>query len=92
MKISRNGEIIELTSDELFLAYQEQKRLFDIQNIEDNMASGYYLDEYEYEALRDNEEAIEFAAGVLRLNQDKTDMDYDHALEDAFKSMKNKYL
>lgn len=94
MKIIRDGKEIELTSDELFLAYQEQERLFDIQNIEDNMSGGYLkeIDEDEYEALRNNKEAIEYAADVLRRNQDKTDMDYDHALEDAFKMMKRKYL
>lgn len=91
MKISRNGETFELTSDELFLAYQEQEVLFSIQNIEDNMASGDYLDEREYKVLKNNREAIEYAAEDLR-RQDTYGMDYDSALEHAFRMMKRKYL
>lgn len=90
MKIIRDGIEIELTSDELFNAYLEQESLFDIENIENNMA--YYLNEEEYEKLKDNRDFIESAAYELRHNQDKHNMDFEFAIRDAFQDTKEKYL
>jgi len=80
---------IELTADEIFNTYLEQEWLFDVQNIENNME--YHLSEEEYEILKENRDFIESAAQELRHNQDKHDMDYEYALEEAFKSIKEKY-
>lgn len=90
MKIIRDGKEIELTKDELFNAYMEQENIFDIQNIEDNMEN--YLDESEYDLLKNNKEFIEEAANVLRRNQDKYDMDYENSIREAFEEVKLKYL
>lgn len=90
MKIIRDGKEIELTKDELFKAYMEQENIFDIQNIEDNMEN--YLDESEYDLLKDNKEFIEEAANELRRNQDKYDMDYENSIREAFEEVKLKYL
>lgn len=90
MKIIREGKEIELTKDELFNAYMEQENIFDIQNIEDNMEN--YLEEPEYELLKNNKEFIEEAANELRRNQDKYDMDYENAIREAFEDVKLKYL
>lgn len=90
MKIIRDGKEIELTSNELFNAYCEQERIFDIHNIEDNMEN--YLDVSEYDLLKDNREFIEETASELRRNQDKYDMDFENAIREAFKSVKLEYL
>lgn len=90
MKIIRDGKEIELTKDELFNAYMEQENIFDIQNIEDHMEN--YLDESEYDLLKDNKEFIEEAANELRRNQDKYDMDYENSIREAFEEVKLKYL
>ena len=68
----------------------EQENIFDIQNIEDNMEN--YLDESEYDLLKDNKQFIEDAASELRRNQDKYDMDYESAIGDAFNVTRLKYL
>ncbi len=90
MKIIREGKEIELTREELFNAYLEQENLFDIQNIEDNMEC--YLDENEFDILKDNKDFIEETANELRRNQDKYDMDYENAIREAFEKTKIKYL
>lgn len=90
MKIIRNGKEFELTKDELFQAYYEQQELFDVENIEMNLDT--YLDEDEYELLKNNKEFIEEAAYQLRRNQDKYNMDYDYALEDAITETSARYL
>lgn len=90
MKIIREGKEIELTREELFNAYLEQENIFDIQNIEDNMEN--YLDESEYDLLKDNKEFIEDTANELRRNQDKYDIDYENAIREAFEETKLKYL
>lgn len=81
---------LKLTKDELFNAYMEQENIFDIQNIEDHMEN--YLDESEYDLLKDNKEFIEEAANELRRNQDKYDMDYENSIREAFEEVKLKYL
>lgn len=90
MKIIRDGIEIELTREELFNAYMEQENIFDIQNIEDNMEN--YLDESEYNLLKDNKEFIENTASELRRNQDKYDMDHENAIREAFEDTKLEYL
>lgn len=90
MKIIREGKEIELTREELFNAYLEQENLFDIQNIEDNMEC--YLDEDEFDILKDNKDFIKETANELRRNQDKYDMDYENAIREAFEEIKLKYL
>ena len=90
MKIVRDGKEIELTKDEIFKAYLEQESMYDIENIEENMSN--FLSEDEYEILKDKETFISDAASLLRLNQDKYDMSYECALNDAFEQTKAKYL
>lgn len=90
MKIIRDGKEIELTNEELFNAYMEQENIFDIQNIEDDMKN--YLDESEYDLLKNNKKFIEDAASELRRNQDNYDMDYENAIRKAFEVTKLKYL
>lgn len=90
MKIVRDGQEYELTSSELYDAYIEQEEIFDRQNIENNIEN--YLDEDEYEKLKDNHDFIEEAARQLRRNQDKYDMAYEYALDDAIRSTKKDYL
>lgn len=90
MKIIREGKEIELTREELFNAYLEQENLFDVQNVEDNMEC--YLDEDEFNILKDNKVFIEETANELRRNQDKYDMDYENAIREAFEETKLKYL
>lgn len=90
MKIIRNGQEYELTSDELFQAYIEQEYLFDRENIVNNM--DWCLDEAEFEVLKDNQEFIADATDKLRRNQDKYNMDYEYALSDAFQTAKKEHL
>lgn len=90
MKIIRDGKEFELTRDELFVAYSEQKYLFAIENIEMNMEN--YLEDEEYEALKDNRDFIEEAATELIRNEDKYNMDYSEALKDAIEDTKDRYL
>lgn len=89
MKIIRNGNEYELTSDELYRAYLEQEHLYDRENIELNMQAR--LDAPIYEALQDNDAFIEDAAYQLRRNQDEYDMDYESALDDAISSSQSKH-
>ena len=89
MKIVRDGKEIELTDEELFRAYQEQERIYDMQNIEDNMAA--YLDEKEHEQLEDNTSFIEKAACILRERLDEG-WNYDNALSEAFNEAKPYFL
>ena len=90
MKIIRDGKEFELTREELFNAYVEQRWLFAVENIEMNMEN--YLEDDEYEVLKDNREFIEDAAHELIRNEDKYDMDYSEALKDAIEDTKDRYL
>ena len=90
MKIIRNGEEFELTETELLLAYKEQKRRFEIQDVEENMESN--LSKAEYEKLKDNMEFIKETAINFRSNQDKYDMDFEYAMRYAINETKVKYL
>lgn len=90
MKIIRDGKEFELTREELFNAHAEQRWLFAVENIEMNMEN--YLEDDEYEILKDNREFIEDAAHELIRNEDKYDMDYSEALKDAIEETKDRYL
>lgn len=90
MKIVREGKEIELTEEELYTAYREQRSIMDVENIEANMEC--YLDKDEYEALKDNEDFIKDAADELRRLQDVCNMNYVHALNAAFEKIKIRYL
>ena len=89
MKIIRNGQEIELTKEELNEAYEEQQHILDIQNIQSNIE--HYLDEDEYEQLRDNQEFIEDAAYELRENLDRYGMEFDYAIKDAIETTSIQY-
>ena len=93
MKITRNGQDIELTPDEPFQAYLEQESIFDRQNVKDNLKER--LDEldrsYLYPKLKKDDDFINTAASELRRNQDKYDMDYLSALEEAFRTTLRKW-
>ena len=90
MKIIGDGKEFELTREELFNAYVEQRWLFAVENIEMNMEN--YLENDEYEVLKDNREFVEDAAHELIRNEDKYDMDYNEALKDAIEDTKDRYL
>ena len=81
MKIVRDGKEIELTKEELRQAYEEQEEIYDIACIKRGIEN--YLEEDEYEMLKDNEEFIQEAAWELRRNIDKWGMEYDYAIQDA---------
>lgn len=90
MKFIRDGKEFELTREELFNAYVEQRWLFAVENIEMNMEN--YLEDDEYEILKDNREFMEDAAHELVRNEDKYNMDYSEALKDAIEDTKDRYL
>lgn len=90
MKIIRGKQEFNLTKKELLDAYLEQEHLFDIQDIKNNMS--LYLDEEEYEKLKNNNVFIEEAAGNLRRNQDKYNMDYECAIKKAIIDARIKYI
>ena len=90
MKIVRDGKELELTRDELYQAYLEQQYLFDISSVKSNME--VYLDDEEYETLGDNQEFIEDVADELRRNINKYDMNFEFAIEEAFDTIKERYL
>lgn len=89
MTISReiNGQMmeIELTKGELFSAYREQERAFDLASCDDYL-DDTYRDEEWYSTLDEEKrnELLENAADELRRNIDKYDMDFEYAMSDAF--------
>lgn len=87
MKITRNGQDIELTSDEVFQAYLEQESIFDRQNVENNLKE--QLNGLGrpclYPKLKKDDNFISTTAFELRHNQDNYNMDYPSALEEAFR-------
>lgn len=89
MKIIRNGQEIKLTKEELHKAYIEQQHILDMSYIKLNIEN--YLDEDEYEKLRDNQEFIEDAAYELRENLDRWGMEFDYAIKDAIETTSIRY-
>lgn len=90
MKIIRDEKEFELTREELFDAYMEQRWLFEIENIETYMGS--HLEDEEYEILKNNREFIEYAAHELIRYEDECGMDFREALKEAVEDAKIEYL
>ena len=83
---------IRLTSDELYAAYAEQQHLFDLQDCESHF-DNEYCEENWYpvdNCMRDS--IIEETADELRRNINKYDMDFEHAISDAFAYVIPKYI
>ena len=83
MEIYRFGKKIILTEQELFLAYEEQESIYDMENVRENM--GTYLTAEQYVKLKGNRSFIEEAAFLLRTYLDKNDMTYEYAIAEAIK-------
>lgn len=83
MEIYRDGKKIILTEQEVFLAYEEQENLYDMENVKENM--GTYLAAEQYVKLKENQSFIEEAAFLLRTYLDKNCMTYEYAIAEAIK-------
>lgn len=90
MKIVRDGKEFELTRDELYNAYLEQQNAFDISSVKNNLE--VYLDEEEYDILKDNQDFIEAVADEMRRQINKYDVNFEFAMEEAFNETKEEYL
>lgn len=86
MDVIRDGKTYTLTSDELFDAYLEQERKFDIDSVINNMET--YLDEDEIESYKNNDVFIETVADEYRRQLDKYDADHEFAMKEAFEHAK----
>ena len=85
MEIYRFGKKIILTEQELFLAYEEQENIYDMENIRENMKA--YLTPESYLKLKENQNFIEEAAYLLRTYLDKNNMTYEYAIAEAIKDV-----
>lgn len=83
MEIYRFGKKIILTEQELFLAYEEQESIYDMENVRENM--GTYLTAEQYVKLKGNRSFIEEAAFLLRTYLDRNNMTYEYAIAEAIK-------
>lgn len=83
MEIYRDGRVIELTEQEIFLAYQEQEHIYDMENVKGNLET--YLPPEDYVKLKENKRFIEEAAYLLRRYLDKNNMSYEFAIAEAIK-------
>lgn len=83
MEIYRNGKKIILTEQEVFLAYEEQENLYDMENVKENMKA--YLTAEQYVKLKENKSFIEEAAFLLRTYLDKNSMTYESAIAEAIR-------
>ena len=83
MEIYRFGKKIILTEQELFLAYEEQESIYDMENVRENM--GTYLTAEQYVKLKGNRSFIEEAAFLLRTYLDINNMTYEYAIAEAIK-------
>ncbi|MCI8728026.1 MAG: hypothetical protein HFG66_18400 [Hungatella sp.] len=83
MEIYRDGKKITLTEQEVFLAYEEQENLYDMENVKENMGS--YLTAEQYVKLKENQSFIEKAAFLLRTYLDKNFKTYEYAIAEAIK-------
>lgn len=90
MIIVRDGKEFELTPEELRKAFWEQNRLYDIEDIKINME--VYMDENDYELLKDNMEFISFAADELRQWQEESELGFSAALSKAFQNSLKTFL
>lgn len=91
MIIVRDGVNIELTSQEVFSAYEEQEHIFDVQDVSDELHSivSADVDEEEYVAaakrILESQELLNSCAYDHRRNIDKYDMDWYSSKELAVK-------
>ena len=83
MEIYREEKKIILTEQELFLAYEEQENIYDMENVSENM--GAYLTKEQYSKFKENKKFIEKAAFLLRTYLDKNNMTYEYAIAEAIK-------
>lgn len=83
MEIYREGKKIILTEQELFLAYEEQENIYDMENVSENM--GAYLTEEQYPKFKGNQSFIEKTAFLLRTYLNKNNMTYEYAIAEAIK-------
>ena len=83
MEIYREGKKIILTEQELFLAYEEQENIYDMENVRENM--GTYLTKEQYPKFKGNKKFIEKATFLLRTYLDKNNMTYEYAIAEAIK-------
>ena len=83
MEIYREEKKIILTEQELFLAYEEQENIYDMENVSENM--GAYLTKEQYSKFKENKKFIEKAAFLLRTYLDKNNMTYEYAIAKAIK-------
>lgn len=89
MKIVRDGKEIELTEDEVFNTYLEQEHLFDVELVKGNMEG--YLEDGEYEKLKDNVDFIETTANLFRQKKDEG-LYYEFALGEAFAEAQKEFI
>lgn len=90
MKITRDGKEYELTSTELWAAFNEQQHLNDISDIDLNVAN--YLSEEEMKMIGSLKDFYDEAAYALRSNIDDLGMEFDFALARAIDDTKADYL
>ena len=97
MKIERevNGTmmVFELTDDELYEAYKEKEFMFDVQDIED-VVCGWSDEEFEdsYGIPKEVfDSLVHQMAYQKRRNQDKYDMSWDYARDDAIRTVVAEY-
>ena len=82
---------IKLSEQELYAAYCEQEREFDISSCNDYYDCMYWDEDwYDNKDLREN--IIEEAATNLRRNIDKYDMSFDYAIAEAFADAVREYV
>lgn len=101
MKIQRevNGQVMEfeLTSEELFAAFEEQEHLFDIQDVKNKFESELDPNEFEethgfpMDLVMGNQDLLEEMAWESRHNQDKHGMEWEYARDDAIKDIIEKH-
>ena len=77
------GMRINFSVHEFVLAYKEQEKLYDMENVRENM--GTYLTAEHYVKLKGNKSFIEEAAFLLRTYLDKNNMTYEYAIAEAIK-------
>lgn len=68
---------------EFIMAYKEQEKPCDMENVRENMKS--YLTAEQYVKLKGNQSFIEEAAFLLRTYLDKNNMTYESAIAEAIK-------
>lgn len=87
MTITRDGKTYTLTPDELYNAFVEQRKLFDIDNVEYEAEDDKYTEAQGDYILKHAKEA----AYLLRCNIDKYDMEFEYAMDAAIKDVLNNF-